>query len=123
MNQFFISIDYNEENQKSYNGINISLNLKEIHKINTGEFDVDWVLMQRFIDGYDEKEYMILYSSNVDHFFMDGDDYIERPVDEINGEYVFVDWRENYLFSAVVKKEFSTFAEHKEHIKKKLNQN
>ncbi len=123
MRMFFISIDYNESLQDSYNGIEISENIKLIHKIFTGDFCVDWVLKDHYIcDICGEDFFIVNHSSSIDHFFMDGDLYEQRPV-KIDGEkYVFCEYEDEYLFVSVVPTGTQSFEEHLNYIKQKIKE-
>ena len=70
-----ISIDYDEFDQKSYRGCCASFNGTEGVRINSGYPHLDFAMVLGAcisIDGVEN----ISYSSSVDHFVMDGDEFI-----------------------------------------------
>lgn len=72
-----ISVHYDEDDQSTYKGVEISYqNLQNHEKFESGNFVVDWFMLIRFIANSDiEAVENISYSSSVDHFIMDGDRY------------------------------------------------
>ena len=79
----FISVDYDEPNQKSYRGYNVKNGSGGKLRFDTGDFLIDSILLKLFVDSSMKSVCCsFTYSSSFDHFFMDGDDYKE----------VYVNW-------------------------------
>ena len=71
MNNIFINIDYDDENQSSYNGIIASYKDEKV-VFNTNDPTIDYIDMLKWAA---EKNFeFITFSSSVDHFMMDGND-------------------------------------------------
>lgn len=68
-----ISIDYNDVDASTYQGVHLTYNNCEKTDIfNTGNFCVDWnSAKRRYMEIMDDEPYLSA-SSSVDHFFMDG---------------------------------------------------
>lgn len=79
--RYFISVDYDETNQESYRGINLTLTdlntgEEEELKFNTGDISIDYIDMYVHLTN-DEKYELVVgtSSSSLNHFTMDGDKY------------------------------------------------
>lgn len=114
MKNYFMRIDCNEKDQSSYRRIEISLGSdQETVKFETGDLIIDYIDMQKWLA---EQEFdNLLYSSSVDHFFMDGNLYDEMPIKIISQEgkpnkYKFGNWGD-YDFRSVRKKGMKKFSD------------
>lgn len=80
----FISVDYDEGDQSTYRGLDLSVREnekdKEEVKFNTGNITIDYIDMTKYIDE-NNIEYVV-FSSSWDHIFMDGDEMTTLSVRE-----------------------------------------
>ena len=83
MRTIVLRLDYDDENQSSYERLVISLN-DENTTFNTGDIVIDFIDMLHWISDTDFD--MMLCSSSWDHFFMDGDDITTMYVDHSDEE-------------------------------------
>jgi len=76
MKTIFISIDYDEINQDSYNGFIITVLPEEkIHKIFSGDPVADYKESIKYIKT-NFNNILVMRSSSLDHFVFDGNKYI-----------------------------------------------
>lgn len=78
MDTIFINIDYDDGNQSTYRAILVRQGKTEIRRFSSGSFVDDWHAMCDLL--HDELKIkqetgLVMCSSSVDHFFMDGDAY------------------------------------------------
>jgi hypothetical protein len=73
MDQSFIGIDFDEGDQSSYRAVTAKIGLKgKEHRFETGDPIKDWKQAILFCA---DNASLVLFSSSVDHFVMDGEDY------------------------------------------------
>lgn len=72
--RYFISVDYNEPNPNEYHRVNCSEAFSDNKRVyDSGDFGKDWFDMVRDVITLTEDEsFSAVFSSSVDHFFMDG---------------------------------------------------
>lgn len=76
----FMSIDYEDGDASTFNGIEISYGSKN-KNFNSGDPLIDWYDYCKFIyegSALDDGIGSIAHSSSVDHWFMDTDEYVEK---------------------------------------------
>lgn len=73
---YHISIDYDEPDQSTYRAVVVktSMPIKIAKKFATGNPEVDFLAAHNWLIKRKDMA-MCMYSSSVDHFTMDGDDY------------------------------------------------
>ena len=94
-NSGFLTVDYDDSLQSSYVALILYYGDKKEIRFDTGNPLIDWYDFCKFIfDGEGFKKYNISdigYSSSVDHWFMDGDEYLEKYLKlNENDEYEFI---------------------------------
>ena len=72
----FVSIDYDEPNQKKYRSVDVSSRKDgKTVKFDSGNFVKDWWDAMKYLIIDLDWEYPTSFSSSVNHFIMDGDNY------------------------------------------------
>lgn len=89
MSNLFLSIQYDEPDQKTYRAISVSKNRDVVKDFTTGNITVDFIDFMKWVA--DEEFIAIVHSSSWDHFFMDGDDIVSLLVDHNNNHEVVSD--------------------------------
>lgn len=72
-----ISIDYNEPNPRSYKNVKVYYSPEKESIFESGDFCKDWFLATKealLHSVFSKDDPHVLFSSSVDHFFMDGAD-------------------------------------------------
>lgn len=69
-----ISINYDESDVKTYVGVELSYDITNKFVCASGDFIKDWYHIIKFLVT-SQLEEPVIYSSSVDHFFMDGAPY------------------------------------------------
>lgn len=122
MKRYFVTIDYDEPKQKTYRGIEVCKRSDEeeiIKRFETGDFLVDWIDRLKWIgEDSGEDEVIILNSSSVDHFIMDGRRYVERPIKCSGENYEISNW-DDYDFTAMMSSRMKSFKSLQAYYKKK----
>lgn len=110
---YFATILYDEQDQSSYEGIQISDRDSGFEKVFSNELKcpvIDHIHLTQFLA---EQEVGCRWSSSYDHFFMDGILYEEKYVSckgsDDPDDYGFVEWETGYDFKVLSKPEFRTF--------------
>lgn len=90
----FLTVDYDDSNQSSYVALILYYGDKKEMRFDTGDPLIDWYDYCKFIfDGEASEKYGmsgVSCSSSVDHWFMDGDEYVEKYLKlDDNDEYEF----------------------------------
>lgn len=88
----FMTVDYEDGNASTYKGLKISFG-ESVKLFNTGDPLIDWYDYCKYIYGDDAIEdgvISIACSSNVDHWFMDTDEYIEKYLKFVEEDEKFV---------------------------------
>ena len=117
-----ISIQSKEKaNKIKYIGVKLKSDIVGDKLFDSGDFIRDWFALNRFI--YFESELNtkepIAYSSSVDHFIMDTNDYSSMYLKFSNGEPILIkEYDENYLECFVKAGEDITWDEYKKYCKK-----
>jgi len=128
----FLTVDYNESKQATFKGLNISVTgSKKVIKFNTGDPIIDWYDYYKWIYGGEASKqgfYSIGGSSNVDHWFMDGNKYIEKylkQIDENTFDFYTTDelmkmpfHKMDECMRCVITKKMKTFQDLKDYYKK-----
>lgn len=128
---YFGSIIYDEPYQQTYKGIEISDADTALQKIFSNDRNcpcLDYINLLEFLQEHHEG---VRWSSNYDHFFMDGRKYVERYV-TFNGDssdpdkWEFVDeiekiWNDEYDFRVIASSRIKTFQNFRRYIKKWKN--
>lgn len=119
MNRYFVTIDYDEPKQKTYRAVEICKNRDELKRFETGDFLVDWIDSLKSMEDAD----VVLHSSSVDHFLMDGGKYLECAVKKIDGKHEIVGFDDylagNYDFTAMISTRMKSFQSLQKYYKKK----
>ncbi len=119
---YILNIEYNPYISNPYKFLELRWE-KEKQVFNTGDFIVDFIDSQKWLG---DKEFdFLIYSSSVDHFFLDTDLYQEMPVKNMADEWdesdlQFSNW-EDYDFRTVKRKDMETFEEVRTYYKSKKN--
>ena len=88
----FGTVEYDDGKAKSFKGIKITYGNKT-KKFNTGDPLIDWFDYHKFVytgAASEEDIYSIGWSSSVDHWFMDTNDYFEKYLKEVGEEFEFM---------------------------------
>lgn len=126
----FLTVDYEDGDASTYKGLNINFNEGKI-TFDSGDPLIDWYDYCSYVyNGEALKDGIssIAYSSNVDHWFMDSDEYVEKRLkyNKIDKKYDFVSRDElfnmsisdsNKLLKCVVKNNMKSFQELKDYYK------
>lgn len=98
----FFTVDYEDGNGESYNGLIITYGDKE-KRFYTGDPLIDWYDYCKFMYNGESLQELIsvtICSSSVDHWFMDTKDYLEKYLKRNElGEYDFMTTDELYKLS------------------------
>lgn len=91
----FLTVDYEDGDASTYKGLKLSLCDDNIKLFNTGDPLIDWYDYCKYVyngDSIKDGVEYISYSSNVDHWFMDTNKYVEKYLKYIEEEdkYVFM---------------------------------
>jgi len=122
---YFASIDYDEPDQTTYRGIILSNRKEGFEKTFSNDIKcpiIDIVQLREFLSDVGDG---CRWSSSYDHFYMDGEMYVERYVKcagDDPDDWCFVLDRnliltDQYDFSIMSKPEFETFQELRKYIK------
>jgi len=131
-NSGFLTIDYDDSTQSSYKAIILKYGDKKEIRFDTGDPLIDWYDYCKFMfDGEASEKYNIgsvICSSSIDHWFMDGDEYVEKYISlKDDGTYDFITDKELNLLSlsdlyhfkrCVIHKDMKSFQELKDYYKK-----
>lgn len=139
----WLTVDYDDSNQETFKGLKLSImdfatseEIEVLH-FNTGDPIVDWFNYHKFLYGgeaYEKGLFTIGGSSNVDHWFIDGDKYIEKHLKVLdNGDRVeFMTQDEidnlsldelNATYKSVITQDIKSFQELKDYVKAKTDNN
>ena len=122
----FLTVDYDEVNASSYKGLILSLDNGQKIQFNTGDPLIDWYDFGRFMYGGKAHELGIEScgcSSNVDHWFMDGDQFVEKYFDPETHDFIpaetldrtpMHEWNEKWI-KCVIRKDMINFKQLKEY--------
>lgn len=119
-----LSIDYDEGKQDTYRKITLEIN-EETFSFDTGDPIVDWWNYYTFIAEHAKEISIIISSSTVDHWYMDGNEYYEMFIDTetkqacdmLNVFQMSEEVTKKYL-KFIAKKSMKTFDDLKQYIKK-----
>ena len=126
----FLTVDYDDSLQSSYVALILYYGDKKEIRFDTGDPLIDWYDYCKLVfDGYEIEKYEIssvVYSSSVDHWFMDGDEYLEKYLKlNENDDYEFISTDElktyyslsefNSLKRCVIHKDMKSFEELKKY--------
>ena len=132
----FLTVDYDDGHQNTFKGLEVILTPsdEEIH-FNTGDPLVDWYDYYKFVYSGEASEkgiWRIGASSSIDHWFMDGNEYIEKylKIKETKKDVKvsFYTSKEldkvsfdglNHIPKCVINKKMKTFQELKKYVKSK----
>ena len=103
-NSGFLTVDYDNSKQLSYVALILYYGDKKEIRFDTGNPLIDWYEYCKFVfDGEASEKYnigSIGCSSSIDHWFMDGDEYLEKYLKlNDNNEYEFMTSDELYELS------------------------
>lgn len=129
----FATVNYTEGDQSSYKSLEVHYTERGEEKrsyFDTGDITVDhydfmkWLVNQGK-DFYDDNPF-VTWSSSYDHFFMDGDRYVERYFNPKTSEFYTQDEMDRMSFDeldanpkCICTKKFKNFDEVKAYYKKK----
>lgn len=116
----FLDIDFEDGDQSTYRGIEISLNHTLLKRFDSGDITIDFIDYMHYIDS-DDEIVSVAYLSSWDHFFMDGDKYRTMYVDHKDGNKVITDFSKiplinmNRLMQYPVTEDITTFEQLKKY--------
>lgn len=133
----WLTVDYDGSVQETFKGLRLAImefqadEEKEIIEFNTGDAVVDWYNYYKFLYGgeaYEKGIFMVGGSSNVDHWFMDGDTYKEQFLKAVDdgANMVFMTEDEvnilhldelNQSYKCVITEDIKSFEELKEYVR------
>jgi len=131
----FLTVDYDDSLQSSYVALILYYGDKKEMRFDTGNPLIDWYDFCKIVfDGEESEKYNMSgvgYSSSVDHWFMDGNEYIEKYLKlNDNDEYDFILTEElnnlslselNSLKRCVIQKDMKSFQELKKYYSEHKN--
>jgi len=134
-NSGFLTVDYDDSLQSSYVALILYYGDKKEMRFDTGNPLIDWYDFCKIVfDGEEKEKYNISsvsFSSSVDHWFMDGDEYLEKYLKlNENNEYEFIPNNEFSDFSlselqsykrCVIHKDMKSFEELKKYYSEHKN--
>jgi hypothetical protein len=82
----FISIEYKEDLDE-YKSVKIKFDSGLIKEFDSGDIIIDWIHMIKFFIDTKEKDPYYTFSSSVDHFLMDNENYSYLFIDQSNDEF------------------------------------
>ena len=86
----FMLVDYEDGDASTFKGLKLSFGNGDVMLFNSGDPLIDWYDYCKYIYGggaIEDGVISIAHSSNVDHWFMDTDEYVEKYLKLIDDEH------------------------------------
>lgn len=83
---YYINVDYMDGDQSTYNGLELSITYLKTNRVdklsfNSGDISIDYIDLYKYLINDDFELISGTSSSSLDHFSMDGEDYVWKILD------------------------------------------